>query len=638
MKTRIRNLVALIVLALSISTLASVPASANGVDGACGSFEFAGGNGTQNSPFLVNNASSLNELRDCSLAGSYYYKQTQNIELTGFWTPINYFTGNYNGDGKTISGISVIQASQQNGLFKTIMDAEVYNLLVIGSVQNDSDYTGLLAGYVENTSIHDITARPNVIGNSFTGGLIGAAVDSTFERVFADSYQVNASVSGNGNNVGGLVGYLENTDIDSAAVNINVNNSGWYSGLGGVYGNAHWTSGTYFQHSDLSFVGNLTNTENGAYQCGGIAGISNYAISNVFVGGAIECESHDVGGVVGISTNSISKARVEADITINAVDDSNAGYFEAGGIVGWWQPGDGSWELTESSFHGTISNKTIAGGLVGVMAVDNVDENTDFLFSLNSVNATLSNEDLVGGYVGLFGYNSDPQHTQPNIQITDSYTAIEYGPDVQIKEPLIYTDFVFDIHNLIWVNSDGNISTALEDQDGVRSLETVKATFPGYWVENNFDMTETWGISSEFNDRLPVLREFNDVTFDIACQVKSFPDIHFTKNSTTLNAKAKKQIRSFANELLNGYCTHIYVAAFASGKELKKGKAKLVWQQKLSEKRLNSTLNYLNSRITVSEVEIQIFANALGSNYKKNKDKTKKQQAANRRAELGTTS
>jgi flagellar motor protein MotB len=42
--------------------------------------------------------------------------------------------------------------------------------------------------------------------------------------------------------------------------------------------------------------------------------------------------------------------------------------------------------------------------------------------------------------------------------------------------------------------------------------------------------------------------------------------------------------------------------------------------------------------LSSSDVDFQIVANALGSKYKKNKDKTKKQQAANRRVEIGTIS
>jgi outer membrane protein OmpA-like peptidoglycan-associated protein len=97
-------------------------------------------------------------------------------------------------------------------------------------------------------------------------------------------------------------------------------------------------------------------------------------------------------------------------------------------------------------------------------------------------------------------------------------------------------------------------------------------------------------------------------------------------------------LTNFATRVKNGNCYNIYVAAFASGKEILQGKKKAAHQQTLSNKRLRSALRYLDTKLATSDIVFEIFANALGSNYKKNKDKTKKQQAANRRVEIGTTS
>jgi outer membrane protein OmpA-like peptidoglycan-associated protein len=151
-------------------------------------------------------------------------------------------------------------------------------------------------------------------------------------------------------------------------------------------------------------------------------------------------------------------------------------------------------------------------------------------------------------------------------------------------------------------------------------------------------MEIAWGMSTSVNDGLPVIRNQYEATFDVNCENRAFPDLNFAKNQTSLSKKAKRTINTFASNLKNGDCLNLYVAAFASGKEVKKGKKKTAYQQTLSNKRLSATLRYLNSKLSSSDVDFQIVQNALGSKYKKNKDKTKKQQAANRRVEIGTIS
>ena len=59
------------------------------------------GSGTATDPYLINNADSLNKIRDNLTA---HYKLTNDIDLGGIinWNPLGTFTGSLNGDNKTI--------------------------------------------------------------------------------------------------------------------------------------------------------------------------------------------------------------------------------------------------------------------------------------------------------------------------------------------------------------------------------------------------------------------------------------------------------------------------------------------------------------------------------------------------------
>jgi hypothetical protein len=73
----------------------------NGITAAA---EYGGGNGTQASPYQINNARQLKKLVDEGNAYGYF-KLNTDIEVTAYeWIPIGYFRGTFDGGGHTISG------------------------------------------------------------------------------------------------------------------------------------------------------------------------------------------------------------------------------------------------------------------------------------------------------------------------------------------------------------------------------------------------------------------------------------------------------------------------------------------------------------------------------------------------------
>ena len=102
--------------------------------------QFAGGNGTQNDPYLIATAEQFNEMANTATQDKYY-KQTADLTFTYnlFNVSKNFkainFSGHYDGQGFSIKSSN----EQQGTLFNEISDGEVKNLVIDG-VTVSEDY------------------------------------------------------------------------------------------------------------------------------------------------------------------------------------------------------------------------------------------------------------------------------------------------------------------------------------------------------------------------------------------------------------------------------------------------------------------------------------------------------------------
>lgn len=158
------------------------------------------------------------------LSGSY--KLTANIDLSGVsFTPIGTkdapFTGTFDGDGKTISNLTINSASMYTGLFgyisgvrddsKSVSDATswsngiVKNLnLTDASVTSTQDYTGALAGYIKDAYIGSCTVNGSVNGTNYASGIVGGADGNDLAEKLVNYASVTAT--GNHSCSGGIIG------------------------------------------------------------------------------------------------------------------------------------------------------------------------------------------------------------------------------------------------------------------------------------------------------------------------------------------------------------------------------------------------------------------------------------------------
>jgi hypothetical protein len=143
--------------------------------------KFAEGEGTESSPFEINDEQQLKNLSvlasQVDLRG-YYFKLGQDIKLPeGIWVPIGTetkpFNGNFNGNSKTISNIRTNENLSYQGLFGSVgSNGIVKNIGVIDSDIKGKDYAGGIAGYSAGT-ISNSHSTATVSGNKYIGGFVG---------------------------------------------------------------------------------------------------------------------------------------------------------------------------------------------------------------------------------------------------------------------------------------------------------------------------------------------------------------------------------------------------------------------------------------------------------------------------------
>ena len=217
------------------------------------------------------------------------------IDLTGTeWTPIPNFAGTFDGNGKTITGLTINQSATDNvGLFAFIDDV----------------------GTVKNLKLDEV----NVTAKSNAGAIAGV------NRGTIENCSVSGKVAGSSDNsyVGGIVGwnYVGTiTDCHSSARVEGITYIGGIAGQNNYYITACYSTGS---------VTAKMNSVNYSY-AGGVVGLNNNtAILNAcYATGNVKGDGAYVGGVVGDNVSSIVKACYHANGSVTGAQGST------GGVVG----------------------------------------------------------------------------------------------------------------------------------------------------------------------------------------------------------------------------------------------------------------------------------------------------------------
>ncbi|MGD9639527.1 MAG: ZmpA/ZmpB/ZmpC family metallo-endopeptidase-related protein, partial [Alphaproteobacteria bacterium] len=141
--------------------------------------------------------------------GNYYLANDIDCSATSSWNngagfyPIGYsgaFTGTFDGQYHTITGLYINRNLHAVGLFSYATGATIKNVMVNANIVNAFNRSALLIGIATNVNVSNCYTTGSIKSDMEAGGLIGVA-DNTY---IVDSYST-ASVSGYGILVGGLV-------------------------------------------------------------------------------------------------------------------------------------------------------------------------------------------------------------------------------------------------------------------------------------------------------------------------------------------------------------------------------------------------------------------------------------------------
>lgn len=342
--------------------------------------QFAGGSGTEDDPYQVEDFRQLQEVRNNI---DKHFIQTDAIDTGGSesrgtteedgFEPIGNekagFTGTYNGNGFQIYNLYIDrELADHLGLFGVVdEDGKIQNVILENVTINGRQYVGSLAGINHGTiinsyargsvtgtdytggltgqnrgTVRDVFTEGDVTGRDWTGGLIGQNVGEVYDS-YSESFVTGRDY------VGGLIGISYGVIYRSYA-------EGDVSGrvrIGGLAGSNAWRAGAFGHDSDDIIIqdsyadGNVTASSDRA---GGLIGDNHGHVLNSHARGDVT-SGNRTGGLIGQNSGMVENCHAKGKVS---------GSNRAGGLIGLNRG-----EITGSYAKGDVSGSDQVGGLVG---------------------------------------------------------------------------------------------------------------------------------------------------------------------------------------------------------------------------------------------------------------------------------
>jgi filamentous hemagglutinin family protein len=220
------------------------------------------------------------------------------------------FSGTFAGLGHWLSNFTMSIGANNVGLFGYVDGGTIRDIGITGGNVSGSNNVGGLVGYMQNGTVLNAYSNANVTGNGNIGGLVGYAAASSM----AFSRAQGAVTGGANSSAGGLVGFFSGTLSDSYATGAVTQNGGL--NVGGLVG--WFVSGNIAR----SFATGTVSTS--GTSAGGLAGLSEGAITQSFALGGVRGSS-EVGGLVGLNRGTVAES-FAAGVVIGSSD--------TGGLIG----------------------------------------------------------------------------------------------------------------------------------------------------------------------------------------------------------------------------------------------------------------------------------------------------------------
>lgn len=332
--------------------------------------KFAGGTGTKDDPYRIENGEQLAKLaKDVSARNTHkgeYFRLEKNVDLSAHrWIPIGDFGGSsyksfegfLDGNCKTISGMVVDQSKDQQsaGLFGYISNATKGNEVGV------KDLTIANAAlYVDESILADprgfVSAGILVAGAMVNDGYKGTGV---FENISV-SGTITVKATNGSNKIGGLIGDDNRCIVRNCATDVTITGASNTGGMTGI---------------------SCTTTFENCTAKGRISGL------------------WGLGGFVGYATTSNGNDKTTESTFTNCIADVavEASDWNVGGFVGFAKFGT----FKNSASFGTVTSTVTgweprAGGFVGCAG------NVTFVKCHSASLVTCDRKDTCGGFAGKF--------------------------------------------------------------------------------------------------------------------------------------------------------------------------------------------------------------------------------------------
>ncbi|MBB5219963.1 hypothetical protein HNP77_002352 [Treponema rectale] len=332
----------------------------------------------------VISAAGMNQIAALTNDGKNFEGKTitlfDDVTLTSSFTPIgpdynNVFKGTFDGNNKTVSGLS-----GQNALFNYVDGGTVKDLTVEGS----STYAGIVnrlnSGRIEGCRSYVSVTHT---GGSDTGGI--AAFCNTGTIINCVNY---GTVISKGDGLGGILGYQQGSGVVDSCVNMGAVQSTGATKTGGIAGLAFGIVRNCINIGEVSastaVVGGIAGNEHCASTDRGVLNCANLApVSGTYC----------VGGIAGVcDLSSDYKAIVKNCFNSGSVTITDSTKTSAGGVIGEILTGGSGTCIFVSNYYAA---GTAAGGIGADNGVTVADpsEGIPSIYQMNEwVNANNSGE------------------------------------------------------------------------------------------------------------------------------------------------------------------------------------------------------------------------------------------------------
>lgn len=220
--------------------------------------KFEAGNGTETEPYIIATAAQLDEVRNFPSA---CFELSKDIDLSSYlnpnssgWTPIEVFTGKFDGKKHTIKGLWISLSSISNvGLFANIQGssdnkrASVSNLFVNISKKGitGGSSVGGICGSLSYGNIENCMVTGDISGYQYVGGIVGRNNNNYYSSSIISQCASSGNITATKGYVGGILGYYYGScSIKNCYSIANVKTEGSYSSS--VYGIGYSAENCYF--------------------------------------------------------------------------------------------------------------------------------------------------------------------------------------------------------------------------------------------------------------------------------------------------------------------------------------------------------------------------------------------------------